>query len=73
MTVTRRDMLLATGTAVAGTALIAGRSAAQDHSGHMGSMQMNAMPMAKATPMPVGPPPAVPHDGRYVPVRTLNG
>lgn len=70
MSVSRRDIMLATGTvALVSAAGPVSRAAAQDHSGH-------AMPMPTRTaPAPVaqGPAPAVPRDGRYTPVRTLNG
>ncbi len=68
MSLSRRDIMLATGTAALASATPA---AAQDHAGH-------AMPAPDPTPPSAPParrtvPTAAGRDGRYTPVRTLNG
>ena len=75
MRLSRRDIMLASGTAALVTA--AGpitRAAAQTHAGHdmagMAGMQMTP-PNQTVAPEPQAP--AAPHDGRYTPVHTLNG
>jgi FtsP/CotA-like multicopper oxidase with cupredoxin domain len=69
MKLTRRDLVQLVGTgALAPLGLAATRAFAQDHSQHT----MPAQPAASAPP-PQAPPAKVPHDGRYTPVRTLNG
>lgn len=69
MNPSRRHLFRMAG-ALAPMTLLAQRALAQDHQGH--TMPMGS-PTAttEATPLPA--PPAVPHDGRYTPVRTLNG
>jgi len=67
---TRREILKTGAGAALGAALV-GRAAAQDHSAHAGHVM--APPPPEARPMSTGPAPVVPHDGRYTPVRTLNG
>ncbi len=73
MKVTRRNLLAGVGaTALAQTLPVFRVSAAQapsEHAGHTG--QPPAPPFSSGTQDP--PPPPVPHDGRYVPVHTLNG
>ena len=75
MSVSRRDIMLASGTA----ALVAAagpitRAAAQAHAGHdMAGMAGMRMTPPNQTVAPEPRAPAVPHDGRYTPVRTLNG
>ena len=73
MSVSRRDIMLATGTVVlASAAGPVSRAVAQDHSGHAIPMPAQAATRAPA-PVTAGPVPTVPRDGRYTPVRTLNG
>jgi len=65
--------MLATGTVVlASAAGPVSRAVAQDHSGHAIPMPAQAATRAPA-PVTAGPVPTVPRDGRYTPVRTLNG
>lgn len=74
MSVSRRDIMLATGTvALASAAGPVSRAVAQDHSGH--AMPMPAQTAAAQAPAPVATGRASPaaRDGRYTPVRTLNG
>ena len=74
MSVSRRDIMLATGTvALASAAGPVSRAVAQDHSGH--AMPMPAQTAAAQAPAPVATSRASPaaRDGRYTPVRTLNG
>jgi len=67
MTLSRRHWFRwATAGALAPVALAAQRALAQDHTGH-------TMPPADAPAASAAAPPAVPRDGRYTPVRTLNG
>ena len=69
MKLTRRHLVQLVGTgALAPLAVGATRAFAQDHSQH--TMPTEPVP---PTPAPQAPPPKVPHDGRYTPVRTLNG
>jgi len=73
VSVSRRDIMLATGTVVlASAAGPVSRAVAQDHSGHAIPMPAQAATRAPA-PVTAGPVPTVPRDGRYTPVRTLNG
>lgn len=72
MSVSRRDIMLATGTAaLASTAGPVSRAVAQDHSGH--AMPMPAQAAPTGAPVAEGPATTAPRDGRYTPVRTLNG
>ena len=73
MKVTRRNLLAGVGaTALAQTLPVFRASAAQTPSEHAGHGAQPAAPsFSSGTQEP--PPPPVPHDGRYVPVRTLNG
>ncbi len=77
MSLSRRDIMLATGVAtVASVAGPVSRATAQDHSGHDMSKMGATAPAsqgAAARPLATGPAPAVPRDPRYTPVRTLNG
>ena len=71
MSLSRRDIMLATGVATLATAAgPVSRANAQDHSVHAGAAPAARRPgRAIAT----GPAPTAPRDGRYTPVRTLNG
>lgn len=71
MSLSRRDIMLASGTAALATAAgPVSRAAAQGHAGHdMGAM---AAPMPQPT-TPRRPAKSAARDGRYTPVRTLNG
>ncbi|MEP7116411.1 MAG: copper oxidase, partial [Acidobacteriota bacterium] len=73
MKVTRRKLLAGVGaTALAQTLPVFRVSAAQTQSEHAGhGAPPAAPPFSSGTQEP--PPPPVPHDGRYVPVHTLNG
>ena len=72
MSVSRRDIMLATGTvALASAAGPVSRAVAQDHSSH--AVPSSAQVTPTAAPMASGPAPTGPLDGRYTPVRTLNG
>jgi len=74
MSVSRRDIMLATGTvALASAAGPVSRAVAQDHSGHAMPMRAPAAASPARAPVTAGPVPTVPRDGRYTPVRTLNG
>ncbi len=74
MSVSRRDIMLATGTvALASAAGPVSRAVAQDHSGHAMPMPAPAAASPARAPVTAGPVPTVPRDGRYTPVRTLNG
>jgi FtsP/CotA-like multicopper oxidase with cupredoxin domain len=69
MKLTRRHLVQLVGTgALAPLGLGAARALAQDHSNHHMPAESEA-----PRPAPQAPPPKVPHDGRYTPVRTLNG
>ena len=72
MSLSRRDIMLATGVAtVASVAGPVSRAAAQDHSAHTPAAAVPGRGSARA--IATGPAPAVPRDDRYTPVRTLNG
>lgn len=71
MKLTRRNLLLGAGSAlVAGSVAAPFRRALAQESMDMSGMNMSAPP---PSPVTVSATPAVPHDGRYTPVRTLNG
>ncbi len=75
MNIDRRDILKSSAAVALGSAF-AGRAAAQEAAGHAGHEMMTApppAPAAPAAPASAAPAPAVSRDGRYVPVRTLNG
>ncbi|MDP3404446.1 MAG: copper oxidase [Brevundimonas sp.] len=70
----RRDIMLATGTvALASAAGPVSRAVAQDHSGHATPMPAPAAASPASAPVTAGPVETSPRDGRYTPVRTLNG
>ena len=72
MSLSRRDIMLATGVAtLASAAGPVSRAAAQDHSAHVAAAAPPGRGPARA--IATGPAPAVPRDDRYTPVRTLNG
>ena len=77
MILSRRNLMLATGTAaLASAAGPVTRAAPPGGMADMPGMNMGGMKMSPAKPTavsrkPVAP--SVPHDGRYAPVRTLNG
>jgi FtsP/CotA-like multicopper oxidase with cupredoxin domain len=73
MKLTRRHLVQLVGAgALAPLTLTASRALAQtDHSQH--TMPASAPPAAAPTATPPVPAPTVPRDGRYAPVRTLNG
>ena len=74
MSVSRRDIMLATGTvALASAAGPVSRAVAQDHSGHAMPMPAPTAASPASAPVTAGPVPTNPRDGRYTPVRTLNG
>ena len=72
MSLSRREIVLASGTAALVTAAGSITQAAAHDSGNQSMANMRMAPPDQTVP-PEAPVPTVPHDGRYTPVRTLNG